>query len=256
MTYTLADITAVFEGSNAEATKALYEALGCVTPAGAIAVNLLRACKTSGRAKQYRGSRYKGAAYDTKEWSLGNLDTLLTAHSGPLLIRWGWDVDEALKQREDPHYHVLYVDLPTGQVSFHTGCRGAGPDYSGVWDCARGASPARVCGWAAQLLSAPDAPTAVARCTRSPRCSMTWPRDPILEVACPECQAGIGHRCMRPSQHRTFGGKPHAARDLLADRAGHYGQCPLGLCGVAPAEPPKQNIAAGPAQPDLFGGAP
>src|ERR1035437_7990371 len=30
---------------------------------------------------------------------------------------------------------VVYFDLPTGQVSFHTPSRGDGPDYGGQWDC-------------------------------------------------------------------------------------------------------------------------
>jgi hypothetical protein len=47
--------------------------------------------------------------------------------------------------RGDPHHHILYVDLPTGQVSFHTGTRGEGPDYAGEWDGAKGTAAERVC---------------------------------------------------------------------------------------------------------------
>lgn len=73
-------------------------------------------------------------------------------------------------------------------------------------------------------------------------CGKVWPRDPVLEVPCPEkvCQAAVGHKCtvLRPSGHRqtgSFAGLPdwgHDERDLLADREGHYGVCPLGRCGA------------------------
>lgn len=33
-------------------------------------------------------------------------------------------------------------------------------------------------------------------------CGQTWPRDPRLEVPCPECRAPIGRRCHRPSGHQ------------------------------------------------------
>jgi hypothetical protein len=54
----------------------------------------------------------------------------------------------------------------------------------------------------------------------------------VLEVECPTCQAPVGQRCKRPSEHRVFGGEPHPDRDRLADRLGKYGPCPLGLCGL------------------------
>ncbi len=63
-------------------------------------------------------------------------------------------------------------------------------------------------------------------------CGKTWLRDPVLEVACPTCHAPAGQRCKRPSQHRVFGGEPHDARDVLAWREGHYGECPRGECGA------------------------
>jgi hypothetical protein len=66
-----------------------------------------------------------------------------------------------------------------------------------------------------------------------PGCGREWPRDPTLEVECPTCHAPIGKECKRPSGHRVFGGEPHPQRDLLADREGHYGVCPLGSCGAA-----------------------
>lgn len=68
---------------------------------------------------------------------------------------------------------------------------------------------------------------------RNTSCGLTWPRDPVLEVACPTCTAPIGIGCKRPSGHSGPFVELHAERDLLADREGKYGPCPLGLCGVA-----------------------
>jgi hypothetical protein len=47
-------------------------------------------------------------------------------------LTWGWGIDE----NDYNPCHVLYVDLPTGQVSFHAIERGPGPgpDYPGEWD--------------------------------------------------------------------------------------------------------------------------
>lgn len=68
-------------------------------------------------------------------------------------------------------------------------------------------------------------------------CTMSWPRDPVLEVACPDCRAAIGVRCRRPSGHSGPFVELHASRDILADREGKYGPCPLGLCGLDRASP-------------------
>lgn len=65
-----------------------------------------------------------------------------------------------------------------------------------------------------------------------PGCAREWPRDPILEVACPDCKARVGASCKRPSGHRAWGAY-HAARDILADQQGKYGVCPSGRCGLA-----------------------
>ncbi len=63
-------------------------------------------------------------------------------------------------------------------------------------------------------------------------CGKSWPRDPVLEIACPDCKAPIGVGCRRPSGHSGPFVELHAARDILADRQGKYGPCPLGLCGL------------------------
>lgn len=75
-----------------------------------------------------------------------------------------------------------------------------------------------------------------------PGCGRIWPRDPVLEVQCPTCDATAGSPCVvrRPSGHvhtAAFGGLPewgHDTRDLAADAAGVYGPCPLGRCGAKP----------------------
>lgn len=68
-------------------------------------------------------------------------------------------------------------------------------------------------------------------------CDRSWSRDPVLEVARPDCGAGIGVRCRRPSGHSGPFVELHVARDLLADRVAAYGPCPLGRCGASRAAP-------------------
>lgn len=79
-----------------------------------------------------------------------------------------------------------------------------------------------------------------------PQCERTWPRDPVLEVPCPTCHAGVGMWCRRPSGHsfKSF----HRERDIAADLAGAYGRCPTGRCGLAVTA----NLR--PTQHDLFEG--
>lgn len=142
----------IYCGSNGDATKALYRELSAVGPAGAIATNLFRACKCSERAKKYRGGirckgSYRAMAYDRKQWSIGNLCQALQSHAEALGIVWGWKVDP----EQGRHRWVLYVDLPTGQASFHGETRGAGPDYGGEWDGKR-ASADHIIAWVEQLL--------------------------------------------------------------------------------------------------------
>lgn len=148
----LADVQRIYNGSDAQATIGLYAELEALGQAGSIAVNLLRAAKKSGAAKRYRGSRYKRASYGGKGWALEQAVTFLSERPLEPPIAWGWGIDTKLKQGGDPHYYVLYVDLPTGQVSFHTDVLLGGPTYAGQWDGARGASPERICRWAAMLL--------------------------------------------------------------------------------------------------------
>lgn len=66
-------------------------------------------------------------------------------------------------------------------------------------------------------------PMAVEMSVTCARCSETWPRDPALEVACPECRAPIGRWCKRPSEHRAPG--LHAGRDRAAMEMGLLKKC-------------------------------
>lgn len=138
---------AIFEGSNGAATQALYRSLELLGPAGVIAMNLFRACKCSGRAKAYR-SRYKGEAYERKNWSLQNLCTELAKSAAALGIEWGWGEDDT----QEFHRWVLYVEIPTSQVSFHTENRMCPKDYPSHWDGSRD-SPSRIIRWTTGLLN-------------------------------------------------------------------------------------------------------
>lgn len=142
-------ILAVYDGSNGDITKALYAELQAIGPAGFIAMNLFRAQKCSARAKVYRGGGYKGMAYDRKNWSLGLLCEALERHGADLGIQWGWSRDPAAIGFEN----VLYVDLPTGQVSFHNDGRKTGPDYRMAWDGIKGAGTDRICRWVRDVLN-------------------------------------------------------------------------------------------------------
>ncbi|MGJ5000550.1 hypothetical protein ACQR10_04450 [Bradyrhizobium sp. HKCCYLRH2060] len=147
----LAIIRRIYDGSDGDATRMLYRDLERLGPMGVIALNLLRACKCSERAKTYRkGPGYRTEAYRRKDWSIGNLAAALAGDVDHGLV-WGWGVDGELQARLDPHHHILYVELPTGQVSFHTGTRHAGPDFAGAWDGARDVAADRICLFAAEV---------------------------------------------------------------------------------------------------------
>lgn len=127
--------TEIYNGSSGELTRELYRELEQRGPSGMIALNLFRAQKCSSRAKKYHGGipgkgSYKDMAYDRKQWSMSQLCTTLQTHAESLGIIWGWKIDPF----QPYHNQVLYINLPTGQVSFHTNIRGSGPDYPGDWD--------------------------------------------------------------------------------------------------------------------------
>lgn len=151
----------IFHGSDGEVTKALYARLEALGPAGFIALNLFRACKCSVRAKMYR-RKFKGDAYDRKNWSLRNLDGALAQHAAALGIGWGWKRDPA----QAFHCWVLYAELPTGQCSFHAEARMSAQDFAGEWS-RLGNGPQVIVAWCDRLLgeacSVPDAPAAHGR---------------------------------------------------------------------------------------------
>jgi len=66
-----------------------------------------------------------------------------------------------------------------------------------------------------------------ARCNA---CGQAWPRDPALEVACPDCRAPAGSPCRRPSGH---GCTVHAGRDRLAMKMGLLAPCPVTVLPAA-----------------------
>lgn len=151
----------IYAGSDGQATRAFYAELEKRGPAGALACNLLRAQKASARAKVYRGGiagkgSFRSLAYEKKAWSLQMLCTILGDHAGALGIAWGWQADTA----RDYAPWVLYVDLPQGQVSFHSLQRMPGPDYSGHWD-GKHASAERIIDFCDSVLNAPPLAAAV-----------------------------------------------------------------------------------------------
>jgi hypothetical protein len=151
------DILSVYLGSNGDATTALYKRLEAeLGTVGLVAVNLFRAHKCSSRAKVYRGRRYRDSAYDRKQWSMDNLVAILTREAEALQIAWGWAEDP----QQEFHKFILYVEIPTGQVSFHTAIRGAGPEYGKPWDGVRDVGPQRICSWIGRMLDAREAQVA------------------------------------------------------------------------------------------------
>lgn len=149
----------VFEGSNGDATKAYYALLAAKGPIGHVAMNLFRAQKCSTRAKLYRGRSYKDEAYGRKAWSLGLLIDCLVEHGQTIGVTFGWGTDAGAFE---DHKHVLYVDLPQGQVSFHGTARGKGADYTKPWDGQRGMSPVRILAFCDQVLGLPADPAPIA----------------------------------------------------------------------------------------------
>ncbi|OGF05223.1 MAG: hypothetical protein A2W00_04560 [Candidatus Eisenbacteria bacterium RBG_16_71_46] len=142
----------VYDGSDGDLTLRFYAELTQHGLLGKIAVCLFRAQKCSARAKVYRGGirgkgSYRSMAYDRKGWSLSILCLFLCEHGAELGIRFGWGRDDS----QPLNSWVLYVDLPQGQVSFHSPTRMQGPDYPGVWD-GQQASEERIIAFAQTVL--------------------------------------------------------------------------------------------------------
>ena len=140
----------IYLGSDGAATRALYAQLKTLHGInGEIGVALFRAQKASERAKKYRGGvpgkgSYRDMAYEKKNWSLQELCKILEGKE----FTFGWKKDP----NQTFHSWVLYVDLPTGQVSFHSKERYAGPDYSGDWDGVKGISAQRIVAFCQSVL--------------------------------------------------------------------------------------------------------
>lgn len=146
-----------YNGSDADATIAVYNRLRAVGPRGEIALNLLRACKCSERAKKYRGGNQKGSykrqAYERKDWSIAQLADILGTFADQEGIAWGWGRDEKAAAFEN----VLFVELPDfGQISFHNRVRYPGPDHARPWDGARGLGSSRIIRFACAVLGDPQ----------------------------------------------------------------------------------------------------
>lgn len=153
----MSEVHDAYHGSDADRTIAVYKRLEAAGARGIIAMNLLRACKASERAKQYRGGNsrgsYKRQAYDKKDWSLMQLTQALTAHAAREGIVWGWGYDAKAIEFEN----VIYIELPEfGQVSFHHRSRHPGPDYPKEWDGVRGFGSSRIIRFACAVLGDPQ----------------------------------------------------------------------------------------------------
>ena len=134
----------VMNQNDGDVTKSYYATMNTKGFPGQLAVALFRAQKRSMAAKRYRDRKFTRGAYDVKNWSLGEVCRILGMMNylkeGMLGIPWGWKRDP-----KTPGYEwVLYVELPTGQCSFHSADRLSGPDFNGKWD-GQGMSAPRIC---------------------------------------------------------------------------------------------------------------
>jgi hypothetical protein len=127
----------IYFGSNAAASRSFCSKLESSGAIGRIAAQLFRVQKASSRAKVYRGGvrgsngqgySYRDMAYERKNECIEQLCRILEHNSGGL--KWGWGHDDQQFEAK----HVLYLELPCGQVSFHCPVRYAGQDFDGEWD--------------------------------------------------------------------------------------------------------------------------
>jgi hypothetical protein len=124
-----------YRGSAGKKTMALFDRLRLFGPNGELAILLFRAMKASSRAKVYRGKAdsgdsYRKLAYDKKGDTIKQLAEFLD-EAGCGSSVFGWKIDE---QAEHQNRWVFYVELSTGQVSFHSPTRHEGPTFDGQWD--------------------------------------------------------------------------------------------------------------------------
>ena len=126
MRSSLVNARLVFVGSSSALTRTFCDGLEKRGLVGHLAATLFRAQKASTRAKKYGPTKYRGMSYGRKEDMLQRLCKLLAQTDWP----WGWGKDMGMPQAP----HVLYIELPQGQVSFHCAERFEGPDYGKEWD--------------------------------------------------------------------------------------------------------------------------
>lgn len=128
MSNTQLSVSNIYSGSDPAASRKLCLTLEKKSHLGKIASELYRSQKASARAKVYRGGNYRDLAYERKGACLRKLCEILSLDSCGLVWGWGKDKDGYLDD-------VLYIDLPQGQVSFHSSERFKGPKYQFSWDC-------------------------------------------------------------------------------------------------------------------------
>lgn len=109
-------------------TQSFYDFLGRLGWEGKLAVALFRAQKRSSAAKTYKYRKFRRKAYDVKNWSLEQISLILSEHD--FGYPWGWKQDPKTKG----YGWVLYVDLPTGQCSFHSKKPCGLKRYEGEWN--------------------------------------------------------------------------------------------------------------------------
>jgi hypothetical protein len=111
-------------------------------PTGEIASFMLRAQIYSDAAKSADTRSDAQDIYSRKNWAMQRLYFALKAHAASAGLEWGWGPDP------DTRYypHVLYVDVPTGQISFHSPWGGQ-PQYTKSWD-GSGDTRERIIAWA------------------------------------------------------------------------------------------------------------
>jgi len=142
--YWVDEICQTIKAAKAARTAKLYKRIGQCGTVGPIAEILLRVQISSEKGKKYRGDS-SGFSYAKKSECMAGLCAVLKDQQQ---IDYGWGID-----RKCDAEHVLYVDLPNGQVSFHCFDRIGGPDYPKQWDGAH-ASGKRIREFAASVLAA------------------------------------------------------------------------------------------------------
>lgn len=139
---------AVMDRRDSEQTMDFVTALSMRGSEGALAVSLFQDQYASMKAKTYRRRSHTSSTYDRKNVALDRL-----GHWCGIILedgQWGWKRDKNM-----PSFPwVLYVEIPTGQASFHTKERRTGPRYRKEWDGER-TSRERICRWCDQVMNLP-----------------------------------------------------------------------------------------------------